>query len=101
MNREHAKVGDFVTALGKPGIIIEILDGHETSCFRMKSADLIMRNQGFHDFSEIIDFGDFVKSATVEQILNSADGCISFLQKTIQKLEQFKKEIELMDHGHD
>lgn len=97
MNRGQANIGDFVTALGKPGIIIEILDGHETSCFRMKSADLIMRNQGFHNYSEIIDFGDFVKPATADQIIADADGCINFLKKTIERLEQFKAEVQAGD----
>lgn len=88
------KVGDIVAALGKPGIVIEILEGHVSRCFRLKSPDLIMRRQSFHDYSEIIDFGDHVRMSNPKELIAHANMYIDKMKDTIALLEQFKIEVQ-------
>jgi hypothetical protein len=88
------KVGDTVTSLGKPGIVVDVLTSTsgEQAYIKMMSADLIARNADGNG-GELIDVGYHLTHCDKEKILKSADGYIKLLESRIEKLREFKERL--------
>lgn len=91
---DNIKVGDFISSLNKPGIVVDVFTSTsgEQKLIKLLSADIIARNAD-HNGGELIDNGYHVNECTKTAVLMSIDNYIGMLKERIEKLEEFKKSI--------
>lgn len=92
---DNIKIGNFVSSLNKPGIVVDVFTSStsgEQKLIKLLSADIIARNAD-HNGGELVDNGYHVNECTKTAVLMSIDNYIEMLKERIEKLEEFKKTV--------
>ena len=84
------KIGDFVTSMGKSGIVTDVLtsENGEQSFIRLVSPDLITRNANGLA-GELVDLGAHVIHCEKEVVIKAVDDYVKMLEDRIAKLKEF------------
>ena len=87
------KTGDFVSSMGKPGIVVDVFTSESgvQSYIKLLSPDLITRN--VDSKGELVDIGYHVNPCDREFVIKVTDDYIKMLNQRIEKLEQFKRSL--------
>lgn len=83
--------GTLVSALGKIGLITEVITGPETTAIWLHSPNHIFRGLAANNYSELIVVNQSLKPADRQALEKEIDAYIRQLHERIRLLEEFKE----------